>query len=205
MNGLLVTIILALGLAVTLVRRRSAGITLVAAQSLALSAGAFTLAGGRSVAFLIAAIVLLVKAIVLPLLLRALQRRTREPRLVPAARGPLERLAAASALGLLAAVTLPDIAHTGAYVEHAALALVLTGTLIVATRRPALHQLLGVIVAENGCSLLAVAVPGGLSYVIELGALVDLVLVVTVAAAFMQRIHLLLGTGNTELLSGLRD
>lgn len=205
MSGALVTTILALGLAATLVRRRTAGIALVAAQSLALSAGAFALAQGRSTAFLIAAIVLASKAIALPLLLRAVQRRTREPRLVPAARGPLERLAAASALGLLAAATVPDIARTGAYVEHAAIALVLTGITIVATRRPALHQLLGVIVAENGCSLLAVAVPNGLSYVIELGALVDLVLVVTVAAAFMQQIHLLLGTGDTELLRGLRD
>jgi hypothetical protein len=48
-------------------------------------------------------------------------------------------------------------------------------------------------------------VPGGLSYVIELGALFDLALVVTVAAAFAHRIHGELGTGNTELLRGLRD
>lgn len=205
MSGGLVTIILGLGLAVTGVRRRTVGIALVAAQSLALSVGAFTLAAGRSASFLVASAVLAIKAIVLPLLLRALQRRTREPRLVPAVRGPLSRLAAASALALLAAVTVPTISHTGAYVEHAAIALVLIGITIVASRRPALHQLLGLIVAENGCSLLAVAVPGGLSYVIEMGALFDLVLVVTVAAAFVQRIHLLLGTGNTELLGGPRD
>lgn len=205
MSSALVTVILGLGLAVTGVRRRSVGIALLAAQSLALSVGAFTLAGARSTSFLVASIVLAVKAIVLPLLLRALQRRTPEPRLVPAARGPLSRLAAASALGLMAAVAVPTISHTGAYVEHASIALLLIGITIVASRRPALHQLLGLIVAENGCSLLAVAVPGGLSYVIEMGALFDLVFVVTVAAAFMQRIHLLLGTGNTELLRGLRD
>ena len=40
---------------------------------------------------------------------------------------------------------------------------------------------------------------------IELGALFDLALVVTVAAAFTQRIHVELGTGDTELLRGLRD
>jgi hydrogenase-4 component E len=205
MSSTLVTVIVALGLAVTVARRRSIGIALVAAQSLALSAGAFTLAGGRSTAFLAAAIVLAVKAIVLPVLLWALLRRTPEPRLVAAARGPLSRLAAASALALLAAVTVPAIAGTGTYVERAAIALLLIGVTIVAARRPALHQLLGLIVAENGCSLLAVAVPGGLSYVIEMGALFDLVLVVTVAAAFVARIHLLLGTGNTELLRGLRD
>ena len=40
---------------------------------------------------------------------------------------------------------------------------------------------------------------------IELGALFDLALVVTVAAAFAQRIHDELGTGDTDLLRGLRD
>jgi hydrogenase-4 component E len=204
-NSALITIILGTGLAVIAVRRRSVGIGLVATQSLTLSVAAFTVAGGRSASFLVASVVLAVKAIILPMLLWALMRRTREPRLVAAARGPVSRLAAASALSLLVAVTGPPIAHTGTYVEHAAIALVLIGIAIVASRRPALHQLLGVIVAENGCSLLAVAVPGGLSYVIEMGALFDLVLVVTVAAAFVQRIHVLLGTGNTELLRGLRD
>lgn len=205
MNSTLVTIILGLGLAVIVARRRSIGITLVAAQSLALSVGAFALAAGRPMSFLVASVVLTVKAIVVPLLLWALMRRTREPRLVAAARGPLLRLAGASALAVLAAVTVPTISGTGVYVEHAAVALLLVGIAIVASRRPALHQLLGLIVAENGCALLAVAVPGGLSYVIELGALFDLLLVVTVAAAFMQRIHLLFGTGNTEMLRGLRD
>jgi hydrogenase-4 membrane subunit HyfE len=64
---------------------------------------------------------------------------------------------------------------------------------------------LGLIVAEAGLSLLAISVPGGLSYVIELGALFDLVLVVTVALAFTQEIYAQLGTGDTELLRGLRD
>lgn len=205
MSSALVTVLLATGLAVIVVRRRSAGIALLTMQSLTLSIGAFTLAGSRSSAFLVASIVLAVKAIVLPLLLYALMRRTREPHLVAAARGPVLRLAAASALVLVAAVSMPRIPGTGAYVEHAAVGLVLAGLAIVTARRPALHQLLGLIVAENGVSLLAVAVPGGLAYVIELGALFDLVLAVTVAAMFMERIHVLLGTGNTELLRGLRD
>jgi hydrogenase-4 membrane subunit HyfE len=84
-------------------------------------------------------------------------------------------------------------------------ALVLVGIAIVIARRPILFQLLGLVVAENGLSLLAVSVPGGLSYVIEFGALFDLALIVTVAAAFAQRIHSDLGTGDTELLRGLRD
>ena len=81
----------------------------------------------------------------------------------------------------------------------------LVGIAIVVARRPAFMQLLGLIVAENGLSLLAVSVPGGLSYVVELGALFDLALVVTVAVGVHPAHPLELGTGDTELLRGLRD
>ncbi len=40
---------------------------------------------------------------------------------------------------------------------------------------------------------------------VELGAVFDLALVVTVAAAFAQAIHSDTGTGDTELLRGLRE
>ena len=99
----------------------------------------------------------------------------------------------------------PRLGLGDVHAERAAVALVLVGIAIVVARRPVLFQLLGLIVAENGVSLLAVSVPGGLSYVVELGALFDLAVVVAVAAAFATRIHDELGTGDTELLRGLRD
>jgi hydrogenase-4 component E len=201
----LVSAILALGLAVVVVRRRSVAIGVVAAQSLALGFGALWLASGRSSAFLVASLVLLVKAVVLPVLLGWVMLRTREPRLVAPAAGPLMRLALAGAAALVAATLVPRLGLSSAHTERTAVALVLVGIAIVVARRPVLFQLLGLIVAENGLSLLAISVPGGLSYVIELGALFDLVLVVTVAAAFTRRIHAELGTGDTELLRGLRD
>jgi hydrogenase-4 component E len=204
-NGALVDAMLGLGLAVIVVRRRSVAIVLLAAQSLVLGIGALSLAGGRSGDSLVASLVLLSKAIVLPLLLYALIRRTREPGLVIAAAGPLVRLAGAGAVVMCAVILVPPLGLGDAHAEHSAVALVLLGIAIVVARRPILFQLLGLIVAENGLSLLAVSVPGGLSYVIELGALFDLALIVTVAAAFAQRIHNELGTGDTELLRGLRD
>jgi hydrogenase-4 component E len=82
---------------------------------------------------------------------------------------------------------------------------VLVGIAVVVMRRPALLQVTGLVVAENGVALLAISAPGGLSYVVELGALFDLVLVVTVASAFAQRIYTEFGSGDTELLRGLRD
>jgi hydrogenase-4 component E len=205
MNGALVDAMLALGLAVIVVRRRSVAIALLAAQSLTLGIGALSLAGGRSSDSLVASLVLMTKAIVLPVLLYGLIRRTREQGLIPAAAGPLVRLAGAGSVVLSAVLLVPPLGLGDAHVEHTAVALVLLGIAIVVARRQVLFQLLGLIVAENGLSLLAVSVPGGLSYVIELGALFDLALVVTVAAAFAHRIHSELGTGDTDLLRGLRD
>jgi hydrogenase-4 membrane subunit HyfE len=132
-------------------------------------------------------------------------RRTRETRLVVAANGALTRLAAAGAIALGAVWLTPGLGLGDVHAERAAVAVVLVGITIVVARRPVLFQLLGLIVAENGVSLLAVSVHGGLSYVVELGALFDLAVVVAVAAAFATRIHDQLGTGDTELLRGLRD
>lgn len=195
------SVILALGLGVVLVRRRSFAIALVSAQSLALG----LLALDHDGELLVAGLVLVVKALALPALLVAVLRRTREPRLVAAAAGPLVRLAGTAAAAALAVVLLPPLGTGDAHAERTAVALVVIGLSIVVARRPALFQLLGLIVAENGLSLLALSVPGGLSYVIELGALFDLALVVVVASFFTRRIHGELGTGDTELLRGLRD
>ena len=206
MSHALVVTILLLGAGVIVVRRRTVAIVLIAAQSLALGAGALQLAATeRSDEFLIASIVLLVKGIALPLLLLIVVRRTQEPRLVAPAAPALARLGGAGAVALAAAVLVPPLGLGDPQIERTAVGLVLIGIAIVVARRPAFLQLMGVIVAENGLALLAVSVPGGLSYVIELGALLDLVLVVIVAAAFTQRIHGELGTGDTELLRGLRD
>lgn len=205
MSDALITAIGVLGFAVVVVRRRSIAIALVAAQSGLLGLGALQLASGRSSEFLVASIVLIAKAAVLPALLVVAMRRTREPRLIVAALPTAARLGVAAALALAAGLLVPPLGLDDPHVERAAVALVLAGIAVVALRRPALLQVVGLVVAENGVALLAISVPGGLSYVVEIGALFDLVLVVTVASAFAQRIHAELGSGDTELLRGLHD
>jgi hydrogenase-4 component E len=201
MSAPLETMILALGLGVIVVRRRSVATLLVAAQSLTLGIGALSRGGEM----LVASVVLITKALVLPALLYWVMRRTREPRLIAPVAPALVRLAGAGAVAVLAAALVPPLGLGDARIEHISAALVLVGAAIVVTRRPAYVQVLGLIVAENGLSLLAVSVRDGVPFAIELGALFDLVLVVTVALAFLQRIHSELGTGDTELLRDLRD
>ena len=205
MSSGLVTAIVIAGLAVIVVRRRLFTIGLVGAQSAMLGLGALQLSSGRSGEFLVASLVLVTKAAVLPALLLIAMRRTREPRMIAPAFSTPARFALAAAIGLGAGALTPEFGLHDAHVERAAIAILLTGIAIVALRRPALLQVIGLVVAENGVALLAISVPGGLSYVVELGAVFDLVLVVTVASAFAQRIHEDLGTGDTELLRGLRD
>ncbi len=205
MNPAAITALVVLGFAVMLVRRRSLATLLVSAQAMVLGIAALSLARGRPADFLVAAIILLVRAVALPALLTFTRRRTPEPYLVIPATTVLVRLVLAATVALIAAASIPPLGLGDRPAEHAAVALLSLGIAIVIMRRPALLQVLGILVAENGIYLLAISVPGGLPFVIELGVLFDLVLVVTVAAAFTHKIHGEVGSGDTDLLRALRD
>jgi hydrogenase-4 component E len=194
-----------LGFGVMLVRRRSLATLLVAAQALLLGVTALSLAGDRPAEFAVAAAILLVRAVALPALLVFTRRRTPEPYLVVPATTVLVRLLVSAAVVLVAVASIPPLGLGDRPAEHGAVALLCLGIAIVVMRRPALLQVLGILVAENGIYLLAISASGGLPFVIELGVLFDLVLIVTVAAAFTQKIHGEVGSGDTDLLRGLRD
>ena len=204
MSGAAIAAVVALGFGVMLVRRRSLATLLVAVQGLLLGVGALTLAGDSS-GLLVAGVILLVRAVALPALLTLARRRTPEPALVAPATTVVVRLLVATVVALVAVASMPSLGLGDRAAEHGAVALLSLGIAIVAMRRPALLQVLGILVAENGVYLLAISVPGGLPFVIELGVLFDLALVVTVATAFTQKIHGEVGTGDTDLLRGLRD
>ncbi|HEX2706993.1 MAG TPA: hypothetical protein VHM66_03180 [Solirubrobacterales bacterium] len=205
MSPAAITALVVLGFAVMLVRRRGIATLLVSAQAMLLGIAALSLAGDRPADFLVAAIILLVRAVALPALLTFTRRRTPEPYLVIPATTVVARLVLAAAVVLIAAVSIPPLGLGDRAAEHGAVALLCLGIAIVVMRRPALLQVLGILVAENGIYLLAISVPGGLPFVIELGVLFDLVLVVTVAAAFTHKIHGEVGSGDTDLLRVLRD
>jgi hydrogenase-4 component E len=200
-----ISALVALAFGVMLVRRRSLATLLVAAQALLLGVAALSLAGDRPTEFLVAAVILLVRAVALPALLVFTRRRTPEPYLVVPATTVTIRLVVAVAVALVAVAAIPPLGLGDRAAEHGAVALLSLGIAIVVMRRPAILQVLGILVAENGIYLLAISVPGGLPFIIELGVLFDLVLVVTVAAAFTQKIHGEVGSGDTDLLRGLRD
>ena len=205
MSAAAIAALVILGFGVMLVRRRSLATLLVAAQALLLGVTALSLAGDRPAEFAVAAAILLVRAVALPALLVFTRRRTPEPYLVVPATTVLVRLLVSAAVVLVAVASIPPLGLGDRPAEHGAVALLCLGIAIVVMRRPALLQVLGILVAENGIYLLAISASGGLPFVIELGVLFDLVLIVTVAAAFTQKIHGEVGSGDTDLLRGLRD
>jgi hydrogenase-4 component E len=197
--------LVALALAMVVVRRRSVGVALVAVQSLLLGALALGEAGTASSALWVPAAILVVRGLVLPGLLALAITRTRESRPVASERLALPRLAAAVAVTLATVALAPPLGLEQAGAESAAIALVTLGIVIAAARRAVLFQAMGFIVAENGIFLAGLSVHGGMPAIIEMGLLFDLVVAIGVAAVFGARIHEQFGTGDTALLRRLRD
>lgn len=193
-----------LGLAEVVVRRRSYGVALVAAQSLVLGALAFHEADGTS-GFVVAGAILVVRGAALPLLLGYAIARTREPRRIASDRTALGRLVVAVAVVVCAAALVPAFGLTSRGAEHATVALLVLGILIATLRGSVVFQAIGFLVAENGVYLATLSVGAALPAIIELGLVADLVLAVAVAAAFGARIHERFGTSDTTLMRSLRD
>ncbi len=197
--------LVSLGLLVVIVRRRYVAIALVTIQAAALGAVALSLAPGRSPEFLLAGIILLLRSLVLYALLVFTVRRTREPRPLRAPVAPLLRLTAVVVLALAVVALMPPLGLGSRSAEQASVALLTIGIAIIVARRATVFHVLGFLVAENGLALAALSVPGGLPLLIELGVTIDLIILITVALAFHERIFGEFGTGDTSLLRGLRD
>ena len=202
--------IVVLGVALAATRSIGRAIWLVAAQSTltgvaALAVGLATGAGHLLVGGLLA---IGVKGVLVPLVLGTILRRSsvrseRQPLL-----GPRASLVAA-VLIVFAASAAADGAFVGASVAArravpAAIATVLTGLLIVMTRRKALSLVVGLLVFENGIALTAFSLTYGMPFVVELGVLFDLLIAVVVAWVYTRRMLDVLGTTSTDRLRSLR-
>jgi hydrogenase-4 membrane subunit HyfE len=202
-NGALAWTLVALGLGVVSVRRRSLAVGLLTVQALVLVGVALDEATSRE--DVVAAVALAARAVGLATLFLVLVARTREPRPVRAGVAPLGRAGVAVALGLLLTWLVPSIGLASRDAERAVLALVSFGIATTATRRATLFQVMGVVLVENGLALAALELPGGASLAIELGVALDLLLVALVAAVFHERIFAEFGAGDTAALRSLRD
>jgi hydrogenase-4 component E len=196
-SGALIWLLVALGLGVVVVRRRSLAVGFVTVQALVL---AVTAAHDKA-----AAAVLAVRAVALGTLLLLVVSRTREPRPVRAGIAPIARAGLAVGFALALTWLIPAIGLESRNAERGVLALIAFGVTAAATRRATLFQVLGIVLVENGLALAALELPGGSSTAIELGVAFDLTLVALVAAVFHERIFAEFGAGDTAALWSLRD
>jgi hydrogenase-4 component E len=202
---LLIWLVVALGVACVIVRRRSIALILVGVQTIAVAVLAIGLVPSRPTEFLPAAVGLVIRGVVVVALLGIAISRSRQTRPGGEEAVPLVRLGiAALIVGALTALV-PAFGLSSRLAEHGAIALLATGLALLVTRRATMFQVLALLVAENGIALAAVNVPGGLPDVIELGVAFDVVLVVTVAIVFHDRIFDVFGTSDTRALGELRD
>jgi hydrogenase-4 membrane subunit HyfE len=197
-SGALVWLLVALGLGVVVVRRRSLAVALVTAQALVLAVSA---AQDKAAP----AAVLAIRAVALGTLLLLVVSRTREPRPVRAGIAPIARAGLAVGFALALTWLVPSIGLESRNAERGVLALIAFGITAAATRRATLFQVLGIVLCENGLALAALELPGGSSTAIELGVAFDLTLVAIVAAVFHEKIFAEFGAGDTAALRSLRD
>ncbi|HEV8323160.1 MAG TPA: hydrogenase [Myxococcota bacterium] len=150
-----------------------------------------------------------VKAAVIPwMLLRALReaaiRREVEPLVgyIPS----LFLCALGTALALLFARTLPlAAAHSASLIIPGAFATVLTGFLVLTTRRKALTQVAGYLILENGIFIMGLLLVEAMPLLVEIGVLLDLLVGIFVMGIIINHINREFSSLDTSHLSSLRE
>lgn len=114
--------------------------------------------------------------------------------------------AVGTALALLFADTLPIAReHAGSLVVPAALSTVLTGFLILMTRREAITQIVGYLILENGVFVFGLLLMEAIPFLIELGVLLDLFVAIFVMGIIVHKISREFSSVSTRMLSELKE
>jgi hydrogenase-4 component E len=152
-------------------------------------------------------LVLMLKGVVLPMLLTRNALRSGIDRDVPFI-NPTASLLLVALLAILAYVVSRPLASLGSgpaiQVIPVGMALVLIGFLLLATGRHAIAQLVGFLVLDNGIATVAFLTAGGVPLVVELGVLIDVLLVVLILRVLTGRIQTEYGATDLDDLTELR-
>jgi hydrogenase-4 component E len=190
--------------------RLRAAISGSAVQGAVLAALTVAVHGKLSLATaLIAGGALIVKAFFIPsMLLRAMReaaiRREIEPLI-----GFIPTVllgAVATGLSLMYARTLPLAPeHLGSLLVPASLSTVLTGFLLLITRRKAITQVVGYLILENGIFIMGLTLLEAMPFLVEIGALLDLFVGIFVMGIIINHINREFSSLDTARLSALKE
>lgn len=157
----------------------------------------------------VAALVLLVKGAVLPVVLLRIVRSSTETREVePLVNVPASLLAAAG-LTLLAYATTRDLVALDPTPQTRAIpigiAVALIGFFALVTRRKAVTQIVGFLLLDNGIALVAFLATSGVPLVVELGVALDVLLAVFILQVLTTRMQSKFGAMDLDRLRELHD
>jgi hydrogenase-4 component E len=95
--------------------------------------------------------------------------------------------------------------HRGSLLLPSSFATVLTGFLILTTRRKAITQVVGYLVLENGIYIMGLALIEAMPFLVEMGVLLDLLVAIFVMGIIINHISREYSSLDVSRLSALRD
>jgi len=109
-------------------------------------------------------------------------------------------------LTLLFADTLPLAPeHRATLLMPTSFSTVLTGFLVLTTRRKAITQVVGYLILENGIFIMGLSLVDAIPFVVELGVLLDLFVAIFVMGIIINQISREFGSLDTRRLSALKE
>ncbi len=160
-------------------------------------------------AVIVAAIAMFIKGVLIPgMLRRALRdaaiRREIEPLVSYMTSIVLGALATAAAILFASYLPLaPE--HVGSLLVPGSLATLLTGFIILTTRRKAITQVVGYLVLENGIFIMGLTLHEAMPFLVELGVLLDLLVAIFVIGIVINHISREFASLDVTEMDKLRD
>lgn len=192
-------------------RRLSACVDLFALQSvfLAVTAALVAFLTGAHHIYIAAALTVVIKAIVLPRILKAVIERLNVKRELELNINIPSSLLVCGALVILAFYITQPIISLGFLLTRdslaIALAIVLIGFFIMIARRKAVTQVIGFLVIENGLFLAATAAAYGMPLIVELGVFFDILVAGLIIGVYTHRLQDTFDSVDTTKLTALKE
>jgi hydrogenase-4 component E len=204
------SLVLVFGLTLLWRRGVAAYISAFTAQSIVLAAVAAVVAyfGHEPELYWVAALLLLLKGIAIPRLLRRMEKRFGAERELEPYVNTATSLLIAGLLVLFGYAVMRPLVAVSQLPTRAgmplATGLILVSLFVVISRKKALTQVVGFLMLENGIALLAILGTYGIPLIVELAVFLDALLGFIVMQIFVYRIHETFETIDVEHLSRLR-
>jgi len=206
----LLVVVLLLNLFTLGTTRLRAVIGASAMQGVVLGVLTVTAHGGVTVeVVLVALAATAIKGVVIPRLLHKAMRDVAIEREIEPLIGFIPSLllgALGTALAVIFSETLPLIAvHKQSLLMPTSFATVLTGFIILTTRRKAITQVVGYLILENGIFIMGLALLDAMPFLVEVGVLLDLFVAIFVMGIIINHIGREFASTDVARLSSLKE